>query len=167
MFTPKWDLHYLNAYWLTCFIDKDCVCLSLQRLTGWSSTPLGLKSQLLGGTSWPRLTWRGSLGSQEGYKHTCRHCRATICMLIHSWFAWHNQLFPGWGSNLPPLWFALLSGTDLLYQQLMVTDSFTTRNQSSHQLWKVTQLYEAVIKHMAGYFHHINVIYYIMKQGEK
>lgn len=48
-------------------IQHASVCLFLKYLTGWNNTLQASKSQLLAGTSWLRLIWRGSLVSLEGY----------------------------------------------------------------------------------------------------
>lgn len=103
-----------------------CVCLSPQHLTGWSNMPLGLNSRWWGGTSWLHLTWRGSLGSLEGYTH-CTHCRAE--QQFEYWST--ADLLDTINSSLDEEVFCnsvvfTIRGTALLYKQLMVTDSFTT-----------------------------------------
>lgn len=86
------------------------------------------------GSAWPGedlwAHWRGTYYTLQ----TLWKNWEPIWMLIHIWFAWHNHLLTGWGSNLRPLPFTIHSDTDLLYKQLMVTESFTTTHESDSKV---------------------------------
>lgn len=113
---------------INMFEWKACVLLSLQCLTVWRNTLPGLKNPWWAGTSWPRLTWRGSLGSLEGYilytgdtepHFECWHTP----YLLHtvSWSLDEEVICILFSVQSLTAYF----GTELLCKQLMVTGSLT------------------------------------------